>query len=153
MKPAFEYLGFVDDINSIDDAIDIIQRSGHPDATIVVDPFHCWRGGGSAASIRKLQAHQIAISHFNDAPAVPPANTQHDSDRVLPGDGAIDLRFYCDQLPAIGYDRYLSLELFRKDLWDKRSSGSRQAWIAENERRGGRLSGRHSPRYLRVSLP
>ena len=79
VKPAFEYLGFVDDINSIDDAIDIIQRSGHPDATIVVDPFHCWRGGGSPASIRKLQTHQIAISHFNDAPAVPPAHTQHDS--------------------------------------------------------------------------
>lgn len=117
VKPAFEYLGFVDDINTIDDAIDIIQRSGHPDATIVVDPFHCWRGGGSAASIRRLQAQQIAISHFNDAPSSPPANTQHDSDRVLPGDGAIDLRFYCDQLTAIGYDRYLSLELFRKDLW------------------------------------
>ena len=33
VKPAFEYLGFVDDINTIDDAIDIIQRSGHPDAT------------------------------------------------------------------------------------------------------------------------
>ena len=119
VKPAFEYLGFVDDINTIDDAIDIIQRSGHPEATIVIDPFHCWRGGGSAASISKLKAHQIAISHFNDAPAVPPANTQHDSDRVLPGDGAIDLRFYCDQLTAIGYDGYLSLELFRQDLWDR----------------------------------
>lgn len=43
VKPAFEYLGFVDDINTIDDAIDITQRSGHPDATLVVDPFHCWR--------------------------------------------------------------------------------------------------------------
>ena len=119
VKPAFEYLGFVDDINTIDDAIDIVQRSGHPDATVVIDPFHCWRGGGSASSIGKLKANQIAISHFNDAPAVPPANTQHDSDRVLPGDGAIDLRFYCDQLAAIGYDRYLSLELFREDLWAK----------------------------------
>lgn len=119
VKPAFEYLGFVDDINTIDDAIDIIQRSGHPEATIVVDPFHCWRGGGSAASIRKLQPHQIAISHFNDAPAVPPADTQHDSDRVMPGDGAMDLRFYCDQLAAIDYDGYLSLELFRQDLWDR----------------------------------
>ncbi len=119
VKPAFEYLGFVDDINTIDDAIDIIQRSGHPDATIVIDPFHCWRGGGPVASISKLRADQIAISHFNDAPAVPPAHTQHDSDRVLPGDGAIDLRFYCDQLTAIGYDGYLSLELFRQDLWDR----------------------------------
>ncbi len=119
VKPAFEYLGFVDDINTIDDAIDIIQRSGHPDATVVVDPFHCWRGGGPISSLGKLRSDQIAISHFNDAPASPDASTQQDSDRVLPGDGAIDLKFYCDQLTAIGYDRYLSLELFRADLWAK----------------------------------
>ncbi len=117
VKPAFEYLGFVDDINTIDDAIDIIQRSGHPDATIVVDPFHCFRGGGPVASISKLQGRQIAISHFNDATNARPAHMQEDPDRVFPGDGALDLRFYCDQLTAIGYDRFLSLELFRKDLW------------------------------------
>jgi len=117
VRPAFEYLGFVEDINTIDDAIDIITRSGHPDATVVVDPFHCYRGGGSIASLRKLKADQIAISHFNDAPALPPASQQHDSDRVLPGDGVVDLRAYCDHLAAIGYDRWLSLELFREDLW------------------------------------
>ena len=117
IKPAFEYLGFVEDINTIDDAIDIIRRSGHPDATIVVDPFHCWRGGGPIASLAKLKASQIAISHFNDAPSEPDPATQQDSDRVMPGDGAIDLRFYCDQLSSVGYDGYLSLELFREDLW------------------------------------
>jgi len=117
IRPAFEYLGFVEDINTIDDAIDIIQRSGHPDATIVVDPFHCWRGGGPIASLSKLNASQIAISHFNDAPAEPDPSTQQDSDRVLPGDGAIDLVLYCDQLASIGYNRFLSLELFREDLW------------------------------------
>jgi 2-keto-myo-inositol isomerase len=118
VKPAFEYLGFVEDINTIEDAIDIIQRSGHPDATVVVDPFHCFRGGGPFESINKLQGSQIAISHFNDATAAAPAHVQKDSDRVLPGDGALDLRSYCDQLTAIGYDRFLSLELFRQDLWN-----------------------------------
>ena len=119
VKPAFEYLGFVDDINTIDDAIDIIQRSGHPDATVVVDPFHCWRGGGPVASLSKLNGRQIAISHFNDSPAVPAASMQEDSDRVMPGDGVVDLKFYCDQLSSTGYNGYLSLELFREDLWAK----------------------------------
>lgn len=117
VRPAFEYLGFVEDINTIDDAIDIVTRSGHPDATVVVDPFHCWRGGGPISSLRKLGADQIAMSHFNDAPSNPPASQQQDSDRVMPGDGAIDLRSYCDHLAATGYDRWLSLELFREDLW------------------------------------
>lgn len=119
VKPAFEYLGFVDDINTIDDAIDIIQRSGHPDATVVVDPFHCWRGGGPVSSLSKLKSSQIAISHFNDSPAEPAASVQEDSDRVMPGDGVVDLTFYCDQLASTGYNGYLSLELFREDLWAK----------------------------------
>ena len=119
VKPAFEYLGFVEDINTIDDAIDIVQRSGHPDATVVVDPFHCWRGGGPVASLSKLNGSQIAISHFNDSPAIPAASLQEDSDRVMPGDGVVDLKFYCDQLSSTGYNGYLSLELFREDLWAK----------------------------------
>ncbi len=119
VKPAFEYLGFVDDINTIDDAIEIIQRSGHPDATVVVDPFHCWRGGGPVSSLSKLKSSQIAISHFNDSPAEPAASLQEDSDRVMPGDGVVDLKFYCDQLASTGYKSYLSLELFREDLWAK----------------------------------
>ncbi len=119
VKPAFEYLGFVDDINTIDDAIEIIQRSGHPDATVVVDPFHCWRGGGPVSSLSKLKSSQIAISHFNDSPAEPAASLQEDSDRVMPGDGVVDLTFYCDQLASTGYNGYLSLELFREDLWAK----------------------------------
>ena len=59
------------------------------------------------------------FSHFNDAPSVPPASEQEDSDRVLPGEGAIDLTLYCNELAATGYNGYLSLELFREDLWSK----------------------------------
>ncbi len=50
VRPAFEYLGFVDDIKTIEDAIEIIERSGHPDACIVLDPFHCYVGGGPIES-------------------------------------------------------------------------------------------------------
>ena len=117
VRPAFEYLGFVEDINTIEDAIDIVVRSQHADATVVVDPFHCHRGGGSIESLSKLRPRQIAISHFNDCPAEPAANLQQDSDRVFPGDGVVDLEGYCDQLTSIGYAGWLSLELFREDLW------------------------------------
>lgn len=117
VRPAFEYLGFVEDINTIDDAIDIVQRSGRPDATVVVDPFHCHRGGGSMESLSKLRADQIAISHFNDCPAFPAADQQQDSDRVFPGDGVVNLNRYCDLLSGTGYNGFLSLELFREDLY------------------------------------
>ncbi len=117
VKPAFEYLGFVDDINTIDAAIEIATNSGHPQATVVLDPFHCFRGGGGFESIAKLKAEQIAISHFNDTPAEPARIEQHDHSRVMPGDGHLDLRRYLDLLRQVGYSRWLSLELFREDLW------------------------------------
>lgn len=117
VKPAMEFLGFVDDINRIEDALEIIDNSGDPDATIVLDPFHCFRGGGSIESISKLSGNRIAISHFNDTPADPPRMQQHDRDRVMPGDGHLDLRHYLHLLEQTGYDRWLSLELFRDDLW------------------------------------
>ena len=68
-------------------------------------------------SIAMLDESQIAISHFNDTPALPAREQQHDCDRVMPGDGHLELSRYVELLRETGYSRYLSLELFRKDLW------------------------------------
>jgi sugar phosphate isomerase/epimerase len=85
----------------------------------VHDPFHIFRGGGSIESIGKLKPEQIAIFHFNDAPVHPPRARQSDADRVMPGDGHLDLKRILQLLRQIGYNRWLSLELFREDLWAK----------------------------------
>lgn len=119
VRPAFEYLGFVQDLKTIDDAIEIVEGCGHPNACIVLDPFHCYVGGGGFESISKLNTNQIAVSHFNDAPAQPDPTTQRDPDRVMPGDGAIDLEGYLRALSATGYAGFLSLELFRPELWER----------------------------------
>jgi len=119
VKPAMEFLGFVDQLNTIEDALALMTGSGHTDATTVLDPFHIFRGGGSVESISLLTETQIAVSHFNDVPAEPPREIQHDKDRVMPGDGEYDLGRYLELLMATGYDRYLSLELFREDLWQQ----------------------------------
>ena len=119
VRPAFEYLGFIQDLKTIDDAIEIIEGCGHPNACMVLDPFHCYVGEGGVESIAKLSVDQIAVSHFNDAPADPPANTQRDPNRAMPGDGVIDLKRYCNLLRQIDYAGFVSLELFRPDLWDQ----------------------------------
>ena len=117
VRPAMEFLGFVEQLNTIEDALEVMNLAARPDATTVVDPFHVFRGGGSVESLAKLSAGQIAVSHFNDVPASPPREQQHDKDRVLPGDGCFDLRRYLDLLRQIGYRGFLSLELFSEDLW------------------------------------
>lgn len=117
VKPAMEFLGFVEDINTIEGALEIVTKAAHPAGTIVLDPFHIFRGGGSLETISRLRPEQIAIMHFNDTPASPPRLEQHDKDRVFPGDGHLNLKRIVELLRKIGYDRWLSLELFREDLW------------------------------------
>jgi len=99
--------------------LEIITKSGHPQATIIVDPFHNFRGGGSFSSLMKLRGDQIAISHFNDTPASPSRLEQHDHSRVLPGQGHLNLKEWVGILKKIGYDRWLSLELFNEELWSR----------------------------------
>jgi 2-keto-myo-inositol isomerase len=119
VMPVMEFLGFVEQLNTIEDALDVMLRADDDEATTVVDPFHIFRGGGSVESLAKLTERQIAVSHFNDVPASPARELQHDKDRLMPGDGEFDLRRYVDLLGQIGYNRFLSLELFREDLWEE----------------------------------
>lgn len=137
-KPAVEFLGFVEAVTKIEDALQVVEKSGHPQATLVLDPFHVFRGGGSMETIAQLKPAQIAISHFNDAVDTIPREQQMDPDRVLPGDGHLDLTRYCRLLKQIGYNSWLSLELFRDDLWQQdplsvaRLGLERMRSIAEN---------------------
>ena len=117
--PAFEFLGFVEQYHTIESACEVLALAAHPKAATVLDPFHIFRGGGSVESIAKLRADQIAVAHFNDTPAQPPREQQQDSDRVWPGDGHLDLHRYLALLAQVGYGGWLSLELFREDLWQR----------------------------------
>lgn len=117
VKPVAEYLGFSEEVNTIEAALQVMIGSGDADATTVLDPFHCFRGGGPIESISKLTESQIAISHFNDSPAFPPRHLQQDCDRVMPGDGIVELKQYCKLLKGTSYNRWLSLELFNREYW------------------------------------
>lgn len=117
--PVMEFLGFVEQFNTIESALEVVERAGHPGGTVVVDPFHIFRGGGSVESLARLRGDQIAVAHFNDTPSQPPREQQHDADRVWPGDGHLDLHRYLALLRQIGFRGWLSLELFREDLWKR----------------------------------
>ncbi|HEY1067777.1 MAG TPA: sugar phosphate isomerase/epimerase, partial [Pirellulales bacterium] len=86
-----------------------------------IDPFHLHRGGSgvSAFAQARLAAHEIGVLHFNDAPHEPAWNTQRDEDRVLPGEGCLDLRGYIAAARQAGYRGALSLELFSHKLWEQ----------------------------------
>ena len=57
-------------------------------------------------------------SRVGAAPGIP-SGQQTDPDRVMIGDGVIDLKAELGVLKEKGYDRWLSLELFNATLWEQ----------------------------------
>ena len=119
VTPAMEFLGFQKNIYQLEQAVAIARQSDHPDACIVLDPFHLYRGGSGFGGIRLLKDVKIAICHFNDAPSAPTQFEQSDSDRVYPGDGILPLAQMLQDLRSIGYHGYLSVELFNQSYWQQ----------------------------------
>jgi 2-keto-myo-inositol isomerase len=117
--PSMEFLGFVPQICDVRTCLEVVARANDPDATIVLDPFHLFRGGGSFDDVRLVPGHRIGICHFNDAPGDKPREEQGDADRVLPGLGALPLADLIASLRAVGYHGPLSLELFSRALWER----------------------------------
>jgi hypothetical protein len=67
-------------------------------------------------NISEVDADKIFIFHINDAENIPKKNLK-DSHRLFPGDGIIPLREILFALKDIGYDKIVSVELFRPEYW------------------------------------
>lgn len=119
VRPAMEYLGFVQSVYTIEQAWQIVEDADHPDSSLIMDPFHILRGGGSIESIALVPADKIAIWHWNDAPSDKPFAEQTDADRVMPGDGIGPLQRIEELALAQGYEGFVSLELFNPALWEE----------------------------------
>lgn len=120
VRPAMEFLGFVEHVKDIATAWEIVQRAGDPDGTVVLDFFHMVRGQSSTIDeLRRLPAQKIAIVHLDDVPYRKPFSELTDGDRVYPGDGDIPLDAMIAALRQTGYHGPLSLELFNQEYWSQ----------------------------------
>jgi 2-keto-myo-inositol isomerase len=113
IRAAFEFLGFGDcPINSPEMAGRVV--AGLDDVGLVVDSCH-WHASG-AGSLDSLDVDRIEMIHLNDVPDLPPRSIE-DRDRVLPGDGVIELGRLVSELSGRGYRGPFSLETFNPAYW------------------------------------
>ncbi len=123
IKPVMEYISFFNSVTRLDQAWAIVQQVNDPDATIILDAFHTWNSGGSLDDVRAIPVDRFAHYHIDDGLAQTPEGKkpgqQTDPDRVMPGDGVIDLAAEIAVLREGGYDGTVSLELFNRDLWQR----------------------------------
>ena len=117
VKPTFEYIGFFKSAWKLEHAWQVVQEANDPDATLILDAFHTWNSQSSIELLRQIPVERISHYHIDDARKDKPALTQTDPDRVMLGEGCIDLQGEIQILKDKGYNGTVSLELFNPDLW------------------------------------
>ncbi len=95
---------------------------------ILIDSFHLHAAGESTDHIASIPADRIVAVHLSDAPDIPISHLR-DMERLLPGEGVIDLHGFFANLKATRYQGPVSLEVFSSEM--QRLSpldAARRAW-------------------------
>lgn len=114
--PQVEVWGFSKNLSRLGEAAFVAMESGHPDANILADTYHLYKGGSPLSALAYVQGDKLPVVHVNDYPAISPADIT-DADRVFPGDGVAPLTPFFRTLRTIGFKGVLSLELFNKEYY------------------------------------
>jgi 2-keto-myo-inositol isomerase len=117
--PQVEVWGFSKTLTRLGQAIMVAIESGHPQACVLPDVYHLYKGGSDFTGLKLLSNQAVHVMHVNDYPATPPRSAIKDSDRVYPGDGVAPLPEIFRTLREMRYDGYLSIELFNPTYWQQ----------------------------------
>jgi len=104
-------------LSRLSEAAFVAIEAAHPDACLLLDAYHLYKGGNDFGGLRQLNGAAMHVFHLNDYPADPPRDTITDAHRVYPGDGIGPLKNVLRTLRTTGFCGMLSLELFNRDLW------------------------------------
>jgi sugar phosphate isomerase/epimerase len=78
---------------------------------LLVDVWHWHHAGATVQNILDAGRDRVVHVHFNDAPKLPPEDIR-DNERLMPGDGVIDLVGALRALEKIRYPDSVSVEVF-----------------------------------------
>ncbi len=101
---------------SLDTALALIAHSGAENLGVCLDVFHYYAGPSKFEDLAYLTPANLAWVQVCDLSGVP-RELASDSDRILPGEGDFQLGPILDQIAAIGYNGYVSLEVLNPHLW------------------------------------
>lgn len=116
---AFEFVGFMKGVHRFSQACAVAFDANDDKACLIMDTFHLFRGGSGFNALGLIQGSLIANFHFNDVPGDVPREEQGDEHRLYPGDGILPLTQVLQSLKTIGYEKALSLEIFKRDYWEQ----------------------------------
>ncbi len=117
--PQLELWGFSKNLHKLGQVMYVAVESGHPDACIMPDIYHIYKGGSDFNGLQKINPAAIHIFHINDYPAEPGRAEMTDAHRVYPGDGIAPVPQVLSYFTRANSPMVLSLELFNKEYWQQ----------------------------------
>jgi len=117
VTPMLEVWGHSVNLHRLGQTLYAAAESSHPDACMLLDIYHIYKGGSQYEGLSLLGAKAMPVLHMNDFPASPERTEMNDSHRVMPGDGIAPFDKIIKQLHAINPEMVFSLELFNRDYW------------------------------------
>jgi sugar phosphate isomerase/epimerase len=94
---------------------ELIAEIGQPNVGMVLDSWHWYHAGDTAADTGKLQAKDVVTVDLNDAPANVPKEQMRDNQRELPAStGVIDVKSFLGALEKLGFDGPVRVEPFNE---------------------------------------
>jgi len=116
---AFEFLGQSDcSVQTLDLSNEIVEAVNRPVVGNVIDTFHFYAGNSTFDAIRTMRPENLFIFHINDAEDLPKESLT-DAHRLYPGTGILPIREIMEHFDHIGYDRMVSVEIFRPEYWEQ----------------------------------
>ncbi|MFO1022137.1 MAG: sugar phosphate isomerase/epimerase family protein [Planctomycetales bacterium] len=117
ITPQLEIWGFAKVLSRLGEAAYVATEAAHPDACILPDIYHIYKGGSDFTGLQLINGRKIHVFHLNDYPATPPRDKITDADRVYTGDGIAPLKDILQMLASTGFQGVFSLELFNKEYY------------------------------------
>jgi sugar phosphate isomerase/epimerase len=109
-----------------------VEKSGRPNAGLIVDLWHHIRGGGDDAALARVAPDRIYTVQFSDGPAKPPNDLAQEAmfHRCWPGEGDFNLTGLLRLLNAMGASAALGPELYQPSFADRNPAHVIQALAA-----------------------
>jgi sugar phosphate isomerase/epimerase len=117
--PHLEIWGSSLSLSRMSEAAFVAIQADHPDACLLLDVYHLFRGGSGFEGLKVLAGSAMHVFHVNDYPAEPKREELTDAHRVYPGDGVAPYDQILGDLHRNGFRGALSLELFNRQYWEQ----------------------------------
>lgn len=116
---AFEFLGQTDcSVQTLDLCNEIVEKVNRQNIGNVIDTFHFYAGNSTLEAIEAMNPEKLFIFHINDAENLPKEELT-DAHRLYPGTGILPIKEIKAKFDQIGYDRMVSIEIFRPEYWNE----------------------------------